>query len=393
MPQVEFHTVAAAPAKSRNPVIRLASGPGRAGGNPYLKLFYKSLSENGIELVGPLTMTRAWLDCCAKDLDGLHFHWPEKFWRKTPQALLNLTRGRAVRRLRPVTRMLGERLQLLRLRWYLRRARELGVRLVWTLHNLEPHEGASKIDERGYGLLARHCDLILCHSESAREQCIARYHPRATVVVMRHGNYDGAYPDPRPRGEVLDELGLDEDRPVVGCVGRMRIYKGLDLACAAVARCEGVQLLVAGSVQKGFELAGLQRDINSLGRGVLVARAVSDQEFSDYTAACDAMLLPYRKVTGSGACLASWTLGRGVVASDLPYFREMLGNHPKAGRIFRTEDAASLAAGITAYLAVPAAERNAAARAAAEYYAWDRCVRPVAEVLHRWNGIGRSTSR
>lgn len=386
-------SIEAVSALPRGKVVRLAVGPSSAAGNPYLALFHAALAHEGIAAGGRLKVTQAWLEAEAPRVDGLHFHWPEKVWRKTPQALRKLTGGAGRGGVRRVARVLGMRLQLMRFRRYLRRARQLGMRVAWTVHNMEPHEGASKVDERGYRLLARQCDLILCHSESARAECIARYAPRAAVVVMPHGNYDGVYPAPRPRREVLGALGLDAEQPVVGCIGRMREYKGLDVACAAVARCEGVQLLVAGSVQQGFDLAALQREMKNLGRAALVARRVSDQEFSDYTGACDAMLLPYRKVTGSGAFLASWTLGRGVVASDLPYFREMLEAHPKAGRLFRAGDAPSLAREIAAFLEVPAGERNAEARAAADCYPWDRCVRPVVEILHRWNGAAGGTSR
>ena len=62
---------------------------------------------------------------------------------------------------------------------------------------------------------------------------------------------------------------------------------------------------------------------------------VSDQAYSDIVAAADAVLLPYRKITGSAVLLAAWTLGRGVVASDLPYFREMADGEPESAHFSR----------------------------------------------------------
>ena len=43
-------------------------------------------------------------------------------------------------------------------------------------------------------------------------------------------------------------MRLDPRRPVVSCLGRMRPYKGLDMACAAVERLNGrVQLIIGGA--------------------------------------------------------------------------------------------------------------------------------------------------
>ena len=62
---------------------------------------------------------------------------------------------------------------------------------------------------------------------------------------MYHGNYDGVYPAPRSRETVRREIGLDAEKPVVGCLGYIRHYKGVDIACAAMERLRGrVQLLV-----------------------------------------------------------------------------------------------------------------------------------------------------
>ncbi len=96
--------------------------------------------------------------------------------------------------------------------------------------------------------------------------------------------------------------------------------------------------------------------------------------------ASEAVLLPYRKITGSGALLSAWTLGRGVICSDLPYFREML-DRGEAGLTVRPGDPAALAEGVRAWLARPATTRQEAARRAARRYEWSEVVRPVVEWL------------
>jgi len=172
---------------------------------------------------------------------------------------------------------------------------------------------------------------------------------------------------------------------MVSALGCLRRYKGLDLACEAVGRLEGkVQLVIGGLPHPEIDLAALRRAVGPTLRFALLDRWLTDQEFADIVAASEAILLPYRQITGSGALLAAWTLGCGVIASDLPFFAEMLGPEPDAGRLFPAGDAAGLAQAIAAYLAIPAPRRAEAALGMARRHAWDRCVEPVVGVLRDW---------
>ena len=116
--------------------------------------------------------------------------------------------------------------------------------------------------------------------------------------------------------------------------------------------------------------------------GVLIDRpGVTDQEFADVTAASDAVLLPYRAITGSSALLAALGLGRGVVTADLPYFREILAGEPDAGMVVPGWDTATWANALVEYLERPAAVRSLAALRLAARYPWDRCVEPLVAAL------------
>ncbi len=99
------------------------------------------------------------------------------------------------------------------------------------------------------------------------------------------------------------------------------------------------------------------------------------------------MLLPYRAITGSGALLAALGLGRGVVASELPYFQEILANEPDAGVTVSDWNADAWADAIARYLDRPAAARTGAAQRLAARYAWDRGVDPMVSAL----GVGDRT--
>src|SRR5262249_60043060 len=122
---------------------------------------------------------------------------------------------------------------------------------------------------------------------------------RRTAVVMRHGNYDGVFPGPRPRAETLERLGLDPGKPTLVAAGVVRPYKGFDGAVEAVRRLgPGVQLVIAGDIYKAQpeQEAQLRAAAAGLENIRLLFRVVSNDELADLHAAADCVLLPYRRV-------------------------------------------------------------------------------------------------
>ena len=111
---------------------------------------------------------------------------------------------------------------------------------------------------------------------------------------------------------------------------------------------------------------------------------MSSQNVADYAAVSEAFLLPYRKITTSGALQAAFTFQKGVVASDLPYFRETLGEDENAGRLFNVGDASALAVAIREYLNIPTELRATAASEVAKRHSWETVVLPVADVIIDW---------
>jgi len=348
--------------------------------NPYFTLCHAALAKRGISVSDDLEIDHRWVEAHGDRVDAVHLHWPEYFWRR------HFTGASRIQRAARAADA------LLRLHRFFRAARRRGVQCIWTVHNLEPHEGAYRWDRYGYRLLAHDCDVVICHSQSAARDVRGTYDPRGRVVVMPHGDPTPAYPRARPREEVLAEMRLDPRRPVVSCLGRMRPYKGLDVACGAVERLNGrVQLIVGGVRHHELDASPI---FAAIGRtsGVVIDRELTEQEFADLTAASDAVLLPYRAITGSGALLSALGLGRGVVTSDLPYFREILAEEPDAGMVVSGWDTATWANALLEYLERrPAAVRSRAALRLAARYRWDRCVEPLVDALgiQTEAGVGR----
>lgn len=342
--------------------LRIASYPGNSR-NPYFELFYQALGRHGFDWIGAFDPCRSRVqELTTVRPEVVHFHWPESIWRRC-------IRGRL------------ERVEALVGLWrFLRTTRRQGVTSVWTVHNVEPHEDAGSLDRWGYRLLAWGCDLLISHSQSGVEEAVRRFRcRRRKFLVMPMGSYVGRLPEPAPAGDVRTQLRLKPDRPTVGMVGGLRPYKGIELACQAVAQLKEVQLILAGPVQGPSP--DFDRITTLLGdRVAIIPRELSDQEVSDFVGAADAVLLPYRKITGSAALLTAFSLRRPVVTSDLPYFRETIALEPEAGIVCR-RDASLVAQAIRDLLSRDSTCRRAAAYRLAERFTWDKIIGPVAEAV------------
>lgn len=331
--------------------------------HPYQRLFYAALERHGIRQVAGLTINDAELRQLRPSIDAVHLHWPEYAWRVGVSGpLQRLKRVAGFHR-------------------FIKTCRALGLRVLWTAHNLEAHESLW-LDRIGLRSLGSQCDLILAHSDRVHRQLERIF--SCPVVTMPQGNYDGWYPRPRPRAEVANELGLSPELPTLVLVGALRPYKGVEHAIDAVRQFGGsIQLVIAGTPKPGFDVDSLLKEARWSSWLACVPRPLSDQEFADIVTAGTGLLLPYTKITTSGVLLAGWTLSRGAVTSPAPYFQDLFAEHPTAGRAADDLSRESLSTAIEAYLAIPEDVRWRAARSAADAYPWSACVLPVIDALRR----------
>lgn len=344
-------------------MIRVATWPPWYAPNRYIELFHRALEPLGVDHLRDLP-----LDARAMSRAGahvVHLHWAEPAWQSRGRFQWQRRRGVAA------------------LRGFLDEAARHGLVVVWTVHNVRPHERGGAADDAALRLLHERARLRIFHSEHARGEALALFGGRGDTLVMPHGNYDGALAEPRDRGLVRAELGVDASQPLLLCAGQVRAYKGVRTAIDALDEglaARGCRLLVAGRPMgaAGRELARLARARAAL---LLELSPLRDDRFSDLLHACDVVVLPYRSVTGSGALLAALTMSRPVATTPLDYFREALAPEPLAGEIAADDSAPAFARAVERCLDDDVDARRAAARRLADRYAWARVVPPVAQWL------------
>ncbi|HUF28157.1 MAG TPA: glycosyltransferase [Gemmatimonadaceae bacterium] len=355
----------------RADVVRIASWPHWYRPNRVLDLMYAALEPFGTSHIRHVPLGFRLCRDGPSGIDVAHLHWMEPYWREP---------------LRSAPRQL---FRVARLALVLARAKLLGIRIVWSVHNLQHLDGVGVADRVGYRLLHRLADVRVFTSESARRAAVRLYGGATRTLVVPHGNYDGARVTPRARALILDELALSSNHHLLVCFGDIRPYKGFDVAIAALdwLSAERYHLVVAGrpSHRCATDIAAATAGRRNL---TVLSGQLDEQRLADLVAASDLVLLPYRQVTGSGALLYALTHGRAVVATDLPYFREILSDHPEAGVLVPMNDAQGLAAGIERLLAVPPSRREYHARSLASRFSWNEVVLPLADWIRSNAAIG-----
>jgi beta-1,4-mannosyltransferase len=286
--------------------------------NPYQTLLADALRAQGIRVtlgegpshhpVAPLIL--AWVRAGMPRV--IHLHWVHRY--------LKAIRGR-------------RRWAARRTLWELRILRRLGVRIVWTLHNIGDHDRhRDKLEMLFHRLLVDQCDSVICHCEATRELAIEAYGLSGEVLprlqVVPHGNYAGWYPDTIGRDEARAGLGLAASDRVFLFLGQVRRYKGVEDLLRTFGRIEApdARLIIAGRPDRAQTGARIAQEAAGDGRVTVALGEVPDDRMQVYLRAADVTVLPYRDVLTSGSAILAMTFGQPVVAPAIGCLPESLGS-------------------------------------------------------------------
>jgi glycosyltransferase involved in cell wall biosynthesis len=281
--------------------------------NPYQQLLYEEFRRSGHSvryagrgtrshtlnlLLMPLELSL----CRAAGWRTLHIHWVYGFVFTGADRV-------------PFLRRVGQA-------WFsivLAVARLIGMRVVWTAHNVLPHERVFHDEIAARRRLARASDVVLVHAPGALDGLNRIGAKPKRSALVPHG----------PLSPHVDACTLrppgSGGRPLrLLFFGQVREHKGVeDLldAMTLVSQAVPVALLVAGECPD----AALRQRLTTLARSCgdrvrLRLEHIPDDEVTALFAAADLVVLPFRRVTTSGSALLAMGHGRGLVLPDLPAF-------------------------------------------------------------------------
>jgi glycosyltransferase involved in cell wall biosynthesis len=223
---------------------------------------------------------------------------------------------------------------------YLRTAEFAGYAIVWTAHDLLPHEQIFADDVRARNLLLEKTSAIIALSEATASE-LHTLGARSTRVIPI-GPYSDPYEVTLTRSQARSSFGFNDSDTVMVLVGRIEEYKGADLllmAAAQLPETSNVKVLIAGVCpdhhyrQDLIRLAALTG-----GRAVLRLEFVTDENIARHFQAADFAVFPFREITNSASVLLAQSFGCPIIVSNLP----TLADIPDSSAIRVQPDVASL---------------------------------------------------
>lgn len=240
-----------------------------------------------------------------------------------------------------------------------------GGRLVWTVHNVLPHEARFRDEEtRLCAAVAERAAAIHVLTERTPELVRPHYElPPDRVFHVPHPSYAGAYPDHVSRREARQRLRLGPDEVVVVALGAIRPYKGLDRLVEAWATIDaaGRRLVIAGPATDEPGVTALLERARTVRGVILDPRKVPAVDVQVFLRSADVAVFPYVETLNSGALALAQTFGLPAIVPGGTSLADAIGSG--AGTTYDPATPDGLAAALRDAGSIATPEARAAALA------------------------------
>ena len=332
--------------------------------NPYAGLLARALERLDIYLeLGDYSLSPEWLEEKRSTHDVLHLNWLHHFYR-APDLEGTLER---------YTRF-SENLTL---------AQRMGYRIVWTLHNIYPHERPFPyIDRLGRLLVCRLADAVLAHCKYAADLAAELFYRADGVHVIPHGHFIDVYPNEMSRDQGRQQLGLETDTFAYLFFGNARSYKGIEGLIEVFERCAGpdaaLLLMLRQALDPAYGQALAARAEGRKGVHLFTSPYFPVEDFQLYLNSADAVVLPFDQILTSGSAITAMGFGRPVVLPRLGCLPELVD--ASMGVLYDPQEDRGLEKAMAQIRRMDTEAAGRAARARAEELDWDGIAARVAQV-------------
>ncbi len=257
--------------------------------NAYNKLLYSAVEKEEVEVI-EFTFKRAYLN----KADILHVHWPEFFlnshyWIKAFVFSCALLLSFFALKLK-------------------------GTKLVWTIHNLKPHQVKHPLTSKIYWFFYKKMVNGVLSMSHANHKIAVENIPQIRnlpYAITFHGLYE-TQTRQLNQSESRKHLKLPEDTSILLCLGQIKAYKGyeklIELAQQAhdnpINGIKPIYVLVAGKSDEPEYIAFIKEKTANLNFDLRVG-FVSNEDLPHYFKAADISVIPFNAIFNSGSALMS----------------------------------------------------------------------------------------
>lgn len=210
-------------------------------------------------------------------------------------------------------------------------------------------------DPKGY----RHAHAWITTTDGIRDYLLSHGFPAERVFCIRNPVDAPVLRDVAALLALRDELGIERDARLLGCIGRLHRDRGLDVFLDALARLparSGGRPLRALIVGDGPQRDALREQADRLGLAARVCWVMGPAQPQPYLGLCDLFVYPSREAAVGTAVVEAWNSGVPVIATASAGPQELI-EHGHTGLLVPREDPDALAGAIASVLDADAGVR------------------------------------
>lgn len=269
-------------------------------GNPYIYTLIEGLQQQYPDCEVSWGRDAFWSDDIFS-FDIVHFHWPQTFMGKDPHTEEDLLH-------------------------HIEKMKAVGVKIVATCHDLEPHYDQFADKAESMKIVYSHSDAIIHLGEYSKTLFEERYSHTRHLLIPHH-LYDTVYTHFPSRAESLKYLNLPEDKTYVLCFGAFRAKQERQLIIELSKQLADKNIVILAPsfmniwwhsfrlFYKRLKKIYYQYRYNIYCTGSSW-QAVSDDELPYYYGASDVVFIQRVKILNSGNAMMPMLFGKVVVGPD-----------------------------------------------------------------------------
>jgi beta-1,4-mannosyltransferase len=277
--------------------------------NPYERLLAEALERRGCKVLRlPVIRSRFPFEIVSQcsGASVVHFHWIEHLYNARTRSML-------------LVRTFVFLVMLVALR-----AR--GTRIVYTMHNLLPHNTKRpRFHMLVQWLILRLANATIVHSQAALDAGRKTFGRGCKYEIIPHGRYDGFYPSLVSQAQARASLGIPIEARVALFFGGMGGYKGIRSLLESLEDLSRRKILVvlAGDTS---ELGKSDRELlkqASKWNVVVHEGFVPESKVQYFMKAANCLVLPYSTSFTSGMAFLGLSFRLPIVGTHATAFKEM----------------------------------------------------------------------
>ena len=207
----------------------------------------------------------------------------------------------------------------------------LGYKLVWTVHNVLPHEKQFLNDVWARIFLSKLCDAKIVHSKSTIGEMRKLGLNTKNTYITSLGSYIGVYKNNITKESARKYFKFNEKDFVFLFFGMIELYKGvedlLETFKQLIKKRKNARLLIAGKCSnKDIKMKLDNYKIEFKEDVKIYTEFIKNDEIQYYFNCADVAVFPFKKITTSSSVILALSFGKPIICPEIGDLKELPNN-------------------------------------------------------------------